>query len=249
MQLYFIRHAQSENNAIWARTGSSEGRRADPGLTTIGWRQARLLARFLAQNWITDPTDEWDAHNRRGFHFTHLYCSLMRRAVATGNEIAQAVDVPLRGWPDIHERGGIYLDDAASGEPVGLPGENRAFFAAYYPRLRVPATLRAEGWWNNRSYETAEEALERARLVIEELLARHGDTDDCVAMVSHGGFYHSVLSVLLDSPLRANGLSRDCHVWLALQNTAISRFDFFEGRLLVTYMNRIDFMPASLITY
>ena len=122
MQLYFIRHAQSENNALWMRTRSGEGRLADPALTRAGWRQARLLAKFLAQNHAAARTTGWDSQNRGGFGLTHLYCSLMRRAAATGSEIAQALDLPLIGWADIHERGGIYLKDEDSGEMVGLPG-------------------------------------------------------------------------------------------------------------------------------
>lgn len=248
MQLYFIRHAQSENNALWTRTRSSKGRLADPGLTTTGWRQARLLAQFLAQNAASAATDDWDPQNRCGFGLTHVYSSLMRRAAATGSEIAQALNLPLIGWADIHERGGIYLKDESSGEMVGLPGENRAFFAAYYPRLQPPATLGNDGWWQNRPYETPEAAVDRAQRVINQLLARHGGTADRVALISHGGFYHSFLSVLLDSSLRAANLGHVSDIWVALHNTAISRFDFFKDNLLVTYMNRVDFLPATLIT-
>ncbi len=248
MQLYFIRHAQSENNALWMRTRSAEGRLADPGLTVMGWRQARLLGQYLAQNAVMAAANEWDPQNRGSFGLTHVYCSLMRRAAATGSEIAQALDLPLIGWADIHERGGIYLKDEESGDVAGLSGENRAFFAAYYPRLRAPAGLGNEGWWENRPYETPEAALDRAQRVINELLARHGGTEDRVALVSHGGFYHSFLSVLLDSPLQAGNLGRISDIWVALHNTAISRFDFFEDNLLVTYMNRVDFLPAALIT-
>ena len=49
MQFYFIRHGQSENNALWERTGSSEGRSEDPELTALGHRQAKRLAQFLRQ--------------------------------------------------------------------------------------------------------------------------------------------------------------------------------------------------------
>ncbi|HBG59948.1 MAG TPA: histidine phosphatase family protein, partial [Anaerolineaceae bacterium] len=51
MQLYYIRHAQSENNAILERNGykSEEGRHADPQITTMGFEQAKLLAEFLAR--------------------------------------------------------------------------------------------------------------------------------------------------------------------------------------------------------
>jgi broad specificity phosphatase PhoE len=37
MQLYYIRHAQSENNDLWDRTGSDQGRSEDPKLDR-NWR-------------------------------------------------------------------------------------------------------------------------------------------------------------------------------------------------------------------
>jgi hypothetical protein len=46
-----------------------------------------------------------------GFHITHVYCSLMERAVATGHRVAEALDLPLLGWIDIHETGGMFLYD------------------------------------------------------------------------------------------------------------------------------------------
>ena len=47
MQLYFIRHGQSENNARWMSTGSHRWRSEDPGLTEVGQQQAEILAQFL----------------------------------------------------------------------------------------------------------------------------------------------------------------------------------------------------------
>ena len=48
MHLYIIRHAQSANNELYATTGGSKGRQADPPLTELGHRQAQVLARALA---------------------------------------------------------------------------------------------------------------------------------------------------------------------------------------------------------
>ena len=47
MRLYYIRHAQSENNALWDQTGSDEGRKHDPSLTELGWEQAMRAAHFV----------------------------------------------------------------------------------------------------------------------------------------------------------------------------------------------------------
>ena len=48
MRFYFIRHGQSENNALWDQTGSNSGRNYDPELTAIGREQAERLARFIS---------------------------------------------------------------------------------------------------------------------------------------------------------------------------------------------------------
>ncbi|NJK45922.1 MAG: histidine phosphatase family protein [Pleurocapsa sp. SU_196_0] len=47
MRLYFIRHAQSSNNALWDSTGSENGRSDDPELSDVGVMQARALGDFL----------------------------------------------------------------------------------------------------------------------------------------------------------------------------------------------------------
>ncbi len=128
MQLYYVRHAQSENNALWDRTGSSEDRSEDPELSEMGKRQAVRVAKFLSE---TDESVEGYAHdsqNRGGFGLTHLYSSLMIRSVETGTAISEATGVPLMGWKDLHETGGIYLKNPETGEREGLPGNKRSYF-------------------------------------------------------------------------------------------------------------------------
>lgn len=240
MQLYYIRHAQSENNALWDRTGSSLGRSDDPELTEIGKEQARLVAEFLSLPGENIEGVSHDSQNQNGFHLTHLYSSLMLRSVETGTAISKATGVPLVGWEELHETGGIYLKDPETGERKGLPGKTRAYFKSTYPDFVLPETVGEEGWWN-RAYEQEEEILLRARSVVEKLMQRHGNTDDRVALVSHGGFFNLVLAVLLD-------LDVDRRVWFSLNNAAITRIDFREDETFLVYMNRADFLPRSLIT-
>lgn len=162
MQLYIIRHAQSVNNAIWAATGNGNGRLSDPPITDLGHQQARHLADHLA-NAKTNLSDNYDdITNRSGFVLTHLYSSLMLRAVQTGHYIADTLDMPLHAWEIIHEWGGIYEDDPETGKPVGLPGPNRAFFTARFPRFVPPAALAEAGWWN-RPYEPPQNTPTRAQ--------------------------------------------------------------------------------------
>lgn len=240
MQLYFIRHAQSFNNALWLQTGSEDGRHTDPDITDLGKRQTRALATLLAHTDPTAQTDERDTHNRRGFGLTHIYTSLMTRAVVTATLLAEAVDVPLQAWPDLHEGGGLYLADAATNELRGQAGPNRDYFEQYFPHLSLPETLGQAGWWN-RPFETNEERLPRAQRVAQTLLERHGHTNDHVALVSHGGFYNYVMMALLGLPERSG-------YWFVLNNTAISRFDLFVGHIDVVYLNRADHLSPALIT-
>jgi 2,3-bisphosphoglycerate-dependent phosphoglycerate mutase len=262
MQLYIIRHAQSENNAIWARTESSDGRLSDPGVTDIGHQQAQHLARFLAKSGGGEQPDRWDSYNIAGFNLTHLYCSYMLRAVITGQYISEATGVPLRAWEAVHEWGGMYEHGSETEERIPVAGPNRAFFAENFPQFVVEDTLGEGGWWNFRPYEPPLETFKRAAKFLNELLERHSG-EDRVGIVTHGGFSDSLVKVLLGHrPLYsrfAEGFDGDTipgelmtnapeEMWFRLNNASVSRIDFFPERYVLVYWNRIDFLPGELIT-
>jgi 2,3-bisphosphoglycerate-dependent phosphoglycerate mutase len=239
MQFYFIRHGQSENNALWRRsTDYVKVRNEDPGLTEVGRQQAEFLAQFL-QDTATAIHDR-DPQNVAGFGITHLYSSLMLRAVATGTIIAKTLDLPLVAWEDLHERGGIYLEDEQTGEYIGQPGKNRAYFETHYPDFVLPDSLGEAGWWN-RPFEEPEQRLTRVKRFWRDLLERHGRTDDRVAVISHGGFHHDLLTAILNLP------ETEGH-WFALNNAAMTRLDSNDDRIGLIYLNRVDFLPKELIT-
>ncbi|MEW5869470.1 MAG: histidine phosphatase family protein [Chloroflexota bacterium] len=259
MQLYFIRHAQSANNALWDQVGSGQGRSADPGLTETGLKQAEILAAYLSRPGPGAP-DGQEIQNQDGFALTHLYSSLMVRAVATGAILSQALGLPLVAWPDLHEGGGVYLNDEDSGEPTGLPGNPRSFFEANYPALTLPPELGEDGWWN-RPYETRPERRARARRLLAELRQRHGNDHDRVAVVSHGGFFNHFMAVLLHLPdpaadipgapaaqNPAADLPGGPLPWFTMSNAAIARFDFTPDEIKVSYLNRANFLPGELVT-
>jgi 2,3-bisphosphoglycerate-dependent phosphoglycerate mutase len=158
----------------------------------------------------------------------------------TGTHIAQTLGLPLVAWKDMHETGGIFLEDPETGERVGLPGRTRAYFRQHHPHLVLPDGMDPGGWWN-RSFEEREERQPRAMRVARLLDERHGGTDDHVAVVSHGGFYNHLLCAILDLPQR-----RD--YWFIMNNTGITRIDLDEDSTRVIYMNRTDFLPDELIT-
>jgi len=224
MQFYYIRHGQSKNNLLYATTGSDIGRNCDPELTETGRQQTELLVDYLHQEDI---------------NLTHLYTSLMVRAVSTGWVVANRLGLPLVAWPDLHEEGGIFLNNE-QGDPIGQPGKNKAYFEVNYPGLVLPETVNPLGWWN-RPFEATAERPVRARRFLQDLFTRHGGTEHRVAVFSHAGFYNLVLSALLNLP--------DNHtLWFTLNNSAVTRLDFYLDRTEFVFHNRVNFLPRELIT-
>lgn len=240
MILFYIRHGQSANNAKFDATLSDEGRVMDPELTPAGVKQAACVSELMRCGSIRLNLNGADGE---GFGITHLYTSLMVRAVHTGQAIAQALDLPLLGWTDLHEGGGIFLEDKITGENTGYPGNTRAELSARFPELVWPEDANPDGWWS-RPFEPHSARIPRARRVLEELLRLHGDSDDRVAFVSHGDFFYRLMSVVLDLDSQ-----RPRNVWFTMNNTAITCLDFVSGReTRVRYMNRTDHLPHDLLT-
>lgn len=236
MRCYFVRHGQSANNLLYETTGSNIGRSDDPILTPLGEIQARRVAKFLCEG--CDPGD--GAKAEKGFAITHVYSSLMRRALSTGMEISRVVGVPLMTWIDLHEQGGIYLDDPQTGDAIGQSGLQWQELTALYPNLIIRDELEPDGWWN-RPRETREEAYQRGKKVILELQKRHGNTDDRVVIVSHAAFYNCFIGALL-------GLDTRDGYWFSLNNTGLTRIDFEKDYINLIYHNQVCFLDLDQIT-
>lgn len=237
MQLYYIRHGQSQNNLLYEKTGSSNGRSHDPQLTEAGVKQADLLADFIYQR--KNDYQGRNERNEHGFGITHIYCSLMERAVLTASPLARVLGLPLTAWVDIHETGGIFLDNENK-EQIGLPGKTRKELLDLNPDLILPDSLNGTGWWN-RAFEGSEERDVRARRVVADLCAKHGQTNDRVVFVSHGGFYHHFFAALMGIPYADR-------FFFHLNNTGISRFNFENGGVELVYHNRTEHLPVELLT-
>lgn len=246
MELYFIRHGQSQNNAGWGNPDYKEN--PDPALTEIGQEQACYVAEFLKKTQTITDQQSWNNQNRLGFGLTHIYTSLMERAVSTAAPTARALGIPFAAWEEIHESGGIFGRDGEI-KHKGLPGRSRQYFEQYFPELSLPDRLDGTGWWN-RPFETEEECHIRAEKFLSDLLARHGDREglpvERVAIFSHGGFFTHLMFVILNTPWRQAAQGRKS--WFMMNNCAISRIDFHLDEINIAYLNRADHLPDHLIT-
>ncbi len=245
MQIYFIRHAQSTNNVLWEETGDSKGRHEDPEVTDLGRRQIEILAQFLAKDSDKQPlTYDAQIQNVAGFHFTHLYSSLMVRAMDTACGIGKTLGIPVVARDDLHETGGVWLKNAETDERIGLPGLTKTELQTRYPNAIFPETLNGDGWWN-RPMETMDECRVRAQNLLQNLRENHDETAK-IALVSHGMFYNVFMRVLLKMP-------KERDMWFSFNNVAITRFDFgtyldFKEESRLGYHNRVDFLPPEMIS-
>ena len=228
MRIYYIRHAQSSNNALFLETKSRIGRHADPELTTIGRQQAEVLANFL--------------HDNKGdYHIDVVYSSLMQRAIQTALPLSRNLNLPLNGFLDMHESGGIYQDDEETNQPIGLPGFTPSELQSKYPELILPDNLDEAGWWN-RPFETVRERVERASRLISELTAKHGGRNHVIALISHQGFFNHFFFGLLDH-------ERPPHFWFTLNNVSITCLDITGEDVNAVYINRLSHLREELVTW
>jgi len=241
LTLYIIRHAQSANNAM----EDQAGRLADPPLTALGVQQAQQLAAYLGKGDSRDLDADFRSgystrHGIKSFGITHLYCSAMHRALQTAQPVAHAIGVIPEIWLELHEVGGVYLD--SSNGRSSQAGKTRLEIETEFAGFTIPEGFATDGWWGvTRAYEEREDALVRAQLVAANLRQR-ATTDDVVALITHGTFSDRLLKVLLSQ-------SDIYGFYYMFYNTAITRLEFLdETRILVRYINRIDHLPAELMS-
>ena len=249
MQLYLIRHAESANNAIYSGTGRESDRVPDPEITETGHQQAQHLAEHLVhpQGDARQPSLVSQAPRAPDYALTHLYCSLMTRSILTAGYIAKACGLVSCAHPDIFERGGIYELDS-DGVAKGAPGPDRRYFETRFPQLLLPEGLAEKGWYD-RPVETDDEFIVRTRRAMQNVLGKHADTADRVAMVVHGDFIDQFVNELLGVARRQQNYSASWAANWATHNTSITRFDFEAGSQVVVYTNRLDHLPVDLVTW
>jgi broad specificity phosphatase PhoE len=247
-RLYLIRHAQSENNAIWDGRGDTQpGRVPDPEITATGHRQSEALAAHLAHPSAEPRQHPFHSAADAQFGLTQVYCSLMTRSILTADYIARACGLELQALPDVFEKHGIY-DVDERGNLVGLPGRDRDYFTGRFPHLGLPDGFNDKGWWN-RPVEDEAAFLLRMQQVVAAMRERLSGSNDHVALVAHGDFIDQFMNELM--AVVRHQPNYDNH-WVAnwtFHNTSISRIDFVDGAHNVVYLNRIDHLPNELVTW
>lgn len=246
MRLYLVRHAQSVNNAL-AAVGSSEDRVFDPPLTEIGLQQADLVAQHL-QDTMDMPPDR----REEPFGLTHLYCSAMTRSLQTTKPIAAALGLSAEVWIDIHEIGGLFLNDASGIK--GFPGLTRSQIETDFPGTIMPDTITEDGWWDAASGRETLDAFISRSIRVALALRERATSYERIALVTHGAFMDALVKALLErSPQSPDAM------FFVHYNTSITRFDFgpdaiYDGadvrseRLRLHYMNRVAHLPHELRT-
>ncbi len=230
MELFLIRHGQSTNNALEDWTLRVE----DPLLTESGQRQAEHTAAHLAAGLHLHPT----TRNAPRALLDRLYCSPMIRAMQTAHAIGKSVGVVPEVWTDIHEVGGVYLDEGS--RKVGYPGRPRSELARLFPNCVLTPDLTEAGWWN-RDFEDAHQGHARAAGVARALRERAND-DVRIGLVSHGDFMSALLRAL-------GGLPSEAPIYYEHRNTGITCIDLTPQGARVRYLNRVHHLPEELDTY
>jgi broad specificity phosphatase PhoE len=162
MLAYFIRHAQSENNAR-----ADSDRVADPALTQLGEEQANKLGK-----WIPN------------LGLTKLISSPFLRTLQTAQQVHLATGLNAEVRPDWHEAGGCF-SDYRPGRMKGEPGMNRSDIEGRFSGFHVADGIDEQGWYKRPDRETYAEARVRAARLIVEAQQEFGKTDDRIGFVIH----------------------------------------------------------------
>ncbi|MDM8519386.1 histidine phosphatase family protein [Anaerolineales bacterium HSG6] len=240
MELYLIRHGQSSNNALQDR----DQRLPDPHLTDLGQAQAAMVAQYVANGPNIEHlarTVIQSAQNEpaQGYGITKLYCSAMYRAMQTTKPIGEELGIAPEIWFDVHEYGGVYLKE--EDEYVNYPGKTRAEILAEFPTYILPDEVTDSGWWYGGREDWAlchGRAIRTARALYDR-----ANSDERIAIVSHGGFIDVLLKALLH-------ILPAPHVYFHLYNTSITRVAFAKtGRYVdMVYINRVNHLPPELMS-
>lgn len=219
MDVLFIRHAQSENNAR-----PEPERVEDPPLTALGHRQAVLLA-------TKHPRIAWA---------DVILTSPFLRALQTADILCRYAGCRVEVWRDLHEQGGCY-SGYLPGQRTGRPGLTGKEIASLFPQFTIDGAIGDGGWWESKPYEEMEEAHKRARAVIARLEGRFANRRTTVAVVTHADFLRAILTVLTPAGFFPEQLSE------SIYNTSVTLVRWQSAPSLICW-NTVDHLPQELRT-
>ncbi len=229
MQVYLIRHAQSENNALTAET--MHRRKVDPDLTELGYQQRERLADWLGSETSAGEID-----------IGQLFTSAMYRSLLTSQPLGEMLDLQPEIWLDLHEKGGLFARQ--NGHVSGFGGMTRTAISQEFPRVQLGELVTESGWYDAALGMEPETRSHYRAIKVAGELRRRDDSQAIVALVSHAGFLDVLIKALFDQlPSRPHTM-RYYH-----NNTAVTRIDIARGQAMMRYMNRVDHLPAAMRSF
>jgi len=166
IKLFLIRHGQT----LWNKDGRYQGDK-DIGLTRVGFKQARLAAKYLSK-----------------VDFSNIYSSLLRRAIDTANIINKTKNLKIIARENLKEI------NFGKWEGMKFDQINRMFHDDYQNWLADPYNNCPTGG------ESFRQVKERAAAEIDNIVNENEDGSS-VAVVTHGGVILSLLVHWLQIPI------------------------------------------------
>ena len=205
MELYLIRHGQSQNNARPEKL-----RVEDPSLTEDGRRQADHLA-------------EWIHHLR----LTRLITSPFLRTLETTAHLCKRLDLIPEVRVDLHELGGCVAGPRIRALK-GRPGMTRSQIEDRYPGIRVATDIDERGWWRCKPYESDSLARRRAALLLRRTRDEFGRSGERVAYVTHSDIAVMFLGQFHAGPLECPWHTSVSRIAISPEETRLADYNLVE---------------------
>lgn len=204
-RIVLVRHAESTNNDLYARTGGRVGREADPDLSDAGRVQARLVAGTLAT--------EADLRN------APVWASPSLRAVATAAELVRVgTGEAIMLCPELIEGGGIYdRHETPDGSTQRIPVAGRPIAELARAAGDVPVSYQAgvSASWDG-GFEDHDDIPARADALIRQHLVSGPES---TVWVTHEWFTQHLIRAALGLPQSNAAVRRG---WFRVPNASIT---------------------------
>ena len=238
-RIVFVRHAESTNNQLFVdldldRAEFDRRRHSDAPLTERGVEQVTLAGKRVAELY-----PEARLVKTSYFHRALRTAQAVATALKDAAKDAAGDESTLFSGPgadvvvvrDLHEVGGHYHLDAASGKHVGTPGRTAAAVQEEFPGFRCRAEDACDaGWWHGPTKESRSQANERALRVLAlfrsmAAAAAAGKGHAIAVVITHGDFYRT----FMDEALKIGALVGRAEPVTLLDNAGITELAFVSA--------------------